>query len=150
MTMLPVTPWPLLGPGYWGSPFGRPHRVNVGQHPHGYRIPKGIYMVTTGPNKVELVYREDDDFSDEPRRQPGTGLVTRRAPRPRPKPPSASASSPYPKPPPCPKPPPPPGPGDNRWRRDQLVGNNTTGVVFADGWSVILSGAGEATTIRVF
>jgi hypothetical protein len=160
MPMLPVTPRWQRGPGYWGSPYGRPERIELRHFPHGYRVPKGVWMIVCGPNHVDLVWREDDDFDDEPRRMPGTGMIGPRRRRPRrtePVPHSLGAAAtprhcpvdpPWPKPPPCP--PGPPGPGDNSLRRTTLIQANTTGVVFSDGHSVILSGIGEATTIRVF
>lgn len=135
--MLPVTPYPLRGPGYWGSPFARPRPIRV-----GHRIPKGVWMIQCGPNRVEIVWRENDDFDDEPRRAPGTGMIRpsrRDVPNPQ-------FQQKPPKPPPCP----PPGGGSNSLRRAQLVRENSTGVVFADGHSVVLSGVGEATAIRIF
>jgi hypothetical protein len=153
--LLPVTPFPMRGPGWWGSPFGRPIRVELRHHPRGVPLPKGVWMVRCGPNRVELVWREDEDFDDEPRRAPGTGLLR----------PPKHPEPPWPTPPPLvPRSVNPaqdtrhgkpgggggPGPGHNALRREELIRPGSTGTVFADGHSVILSGAGEAIAIRVF
>lgn len=155
--LLPVTPQWQRGPGYWGSPFGRPHYVDLRHHQRGYRIPKGVWIIKCGSNRVEMVWRDCDAFRDEPRRFPGTEMIGPSWPkRPhRPKPPTR---------PPCPPPwrryadplappnwePPWPKPGDNRLNREELVRPFSTGIVFADGASVVICGTGCATAIRVF
>lgn len=168
MPMLPVTPLWQRGPGYWGSPFARPRRIELRRHPRGYRIPKGIWLVKCGANRVEMMWRENDGFCDEPRRFPGTGMIGPRFPPPRPpRPPPPHCRPPRPPKPTWPPTPPPrpgvadplappnweppwPRPGDNRVHREELIRQFSTGVVYADGFSVVLCGTGEAIAIRIF
>jgi hypothetical protein len=133
--MLPVTTDPPGHVGAWASPYGRPRTIELRRHNGHYVLPKGVWMVRTGPNRVELLIR-DRDWWDDLHRAPGTGLI-RPGPRPR-KPP-----------PPCPPSPCPPEPGHNSDDRLELVRMNHTGVVFADGMNAVITGAGDALIIKV-
>jgi hypothetical protein len=143
--MLPVSSWPPGPPGASLSPFGRPREVRVGDHRHGFVIPKGAWIVRTGSNRV-VMFTPRVELTNPPR-TPGTGYLPgqippRRSapPPPPPRPPSRdnsfwagpgqvsfskegtatvsmSLSRPNGAPcPPCPPPPPSP-PRSPRWRR---------------------------------
>lgn len=177
--LLPVTTQPPFCPGFWGSPYGRPQRIELRHHDDGYRIPKGVWMVRTGCNRVMLIFvRNCERMFEDMCGPPGTGLI---------RPPDdwkPSAPGWWNKPHVTPyrtrrterlqfddegdyEPPADEAPaettavvprynghgggwGHNREERWELVRQNSTGVVFADGWSVLICGSGWATLIRVY
>lgn len=174
--MLPVTTQPPYCPGFWGSPYGKPRTIALRHHPHGYPLSKGIWMVRTGANRVELRYQERCwEEIESWCGPPGTGLI---------RPPGDWRPPEPPRPPRPPRPPYRPhyhfdddggsddvedvrtdqplpvhsdnrrpgggGVGDNSEQRWELIRQNSTGVVYADGWSVRIIGAGDAVIIQVF
>ena len=176
--MLPVSAWPPGPPGDSLSPFGKPREIRVGQHPHGFVIPKGAWVVRTTSNRV-IMFAPPVQTSN-PARSPGTGLLP------------GSIPPPPNRPPPCPPPPcPPPQPKQfmryndyvEAWRAWQrrvgrtdppirplpgrrppnwfgwrfvrapgatIVQPNSAGTVLADGQNVVIAGGGCATIIQAF
>ena len=96
--MLPVSAWPPGPPGDSLSPFGKPREIWVGQHPRGFVIPKGAWVVRTTSNSVIMFAPRVQ--TTNPARSPGTGLLP--------------GSVPPPRSPPPPRPPRPPNP-PNLW-----------------------------------
>ena len=91
--MLPVSAWPPGPPGDSLSPFGLPRQIWVSQHPNGFVIPKGAWVVRTTSNRV-IMFAPPVQHHNPPR-SPGTGLLPGSIPANRP---------PQPRPPPCPPP----------------------------------------------
>ena len=171
--LLPVTTQPPFCPGFWGSPYGRPQRIEMRHYPHGFALRKGCWMVRTGTNRVELRYHEECWREiEEQCGPPGTGML---------RPPPGWRPPGPPRPPKPPRPPYKPhyhfdddgilpasdddaddlpethvahygrdvSHGSNSGQRWELVRQNSTGTVFADGWSVRIVGAGDALIIQV-
>ena len=80
--MLPVSAWPPGPPGASLSPFGAPRQINVSDFVHGFVIPKGAWIVSTGSNQVVMFFPQVDNRT--PARTPGTGLISSGRPRTRP------------------------------------------------------------------
>lgn len=88
--MLPVSAWPPGPPGSQLSPFGRPRTVRLNEHPRGYVLPKGRWVVQTGSNRVVMFRPPPNDWwTNNPPRTPGTGYLPGQGPGygPRPPPP---------------------------------------------------------------
>jgi hypothetical protein len=172
--VLPVTAWPPVRPGFWSSPFGAPATVRLSQHPHGFPLPKGCWLVRTQSNSVIFIIRPPDPM--EPYWvQPGTGIVHGMGPPPHrptwpderwhredhPHWPHARSDNPsqdtrhglWPPGHPChPGPGPGPGPGPHPpgTRIETMVREHSFGIVFADGQNVRIVGTGDANAIKVF
>jgi hypothetical protein len=71
--MLPVSAWPPGSPGASLSPFGKPRQIDVGAFVHGFVIPKGAWIVSTGSNQVVMFFPSVERRT--PARTPGTGLL---------------------------------------------------------------------------
>ena len=144
--MLPVTQWPPGRPGSWGSPFSKPHQVDLRHWREGFKLPKGVWMVKTGPNKVELIIEDEDEDREHEHAAEGAGIthgppMLRRRRFAKPEPEDEEPEAMHHKP---------PRPGDNSRVTFELIGEHTAGNVFADGWNVRITGSGEATIIRVY
>jgi hypothetical protein len=160
--MLPVSAWPPGPPGASLSPFGTPRGICVGNH--GFVIPKGAWIVSTGSNSVIMYFPPVVNFN--PARTPGTGILP------------GSRSAP---PPNCGCPPTPPrtwpkfndqvdwyrahgrtGPRPGHrppnWFGWQfvpapmavLLAPGASGLVVADGQNVVIQGGGQATITQAF
>jgi hypothetical protein len=92
--MLPVSAWPPGPPGASLSPFGKPRQIRVCDHPHGFVIPKGAWIVRTGSNFVVMFTPRGEPW-DFVSRTPGTGYLPGQIPPRRRQPPPCP-------PPPCP------------------------------------------------
>lgn len=90
--MLPVSAWPPGPPGASLSPFGTPREIWVNNHPHGFVIPKGAWVVRTTSNQVVMFSPREDPW-DGVQGTPGTGLLPGQPPPPG-HPPSLSLSGP--------------------------------------------------------
>lgn len=74
--MLPVSAWPPGPPGASLSPFGKPRHINVACHCNGYVLPKGAWIVHTGPNQVRMfVPSWRRDLYHQPNKQMGSELL---------------------------------------------------------------------------
>lgn len=132
--------------GAWGSPFGKPREVNLQRHCGRYVLPKGAWLVHTGPNRVSMaiVDARHDPFENMTQ-APGTGIRPGHCHRPDPMPyplqppqwPPLRRPRPQIMPPRC-------------ARFLTLVHENAVGTVFADGQNVALTGSGCALVIQVF
>lgn len=79
--MLPVSAWPPGPPGSQLSPFGRPRTVRLNEHPRGYVLPKGQWVVQTGSNRVVMFRPPPNDWwTNNPPRTPGTGILPGQGP----------------------------------------------------------------------
>ena len=87
--MLPVSAWPPGPPGASLSPFGKPREIRVGDHRHGFVIPKGVWIVRTGSNSV-IMFTPPVETWNNPARSPGTGLLPGSIPPRPPRPPDVS------------------------------------------------------------
>jgi hypothetical protein len=96
--MLPVSAWPPGAPGEQLSPFGRPRTVNLALHRRGFVLPKGAWVVQTGPNRVLMFRPEVTHYN--PARVPGTGILPGQGPGYGPPPPSWRPPPPLPPRPP--------------------------------------------------
>lgn len=92
--MLPVSAWPPGPPGASLSPFGRPRKITLSRHRHGFVIPKGAWIVATGPNRVVMFQPRRDPWTNV-NRTPGTGLLPGQPPPP-PHPPGPPGPPPTP------------------------------------------------------
>lgn len=171
--MLPVSAWPPGPPGASLSPFGKPRRICLNNHPRGYVIPKGAWIVATTSNTVVMFTPKVDPW-DWVSRTPGTGYLpgqippARCPPRPcPPKPPrfqkhdvvleewrawqrKTGDTNPPIRPTPGRRP-----PNWFGWRftsapRHTLVPFFSGGTVLADGQNVVLTGGGFATITQAF
>lgn len=175
--MLPVTAWPPGPPGSALSPFGKPRRIHVERHCHGFVLPKGAWIVGTGSgNHVRMFFPSwRAELYNQPARQPGTGILPGAPPR------GVSRATPCPPPPPKKRlthdqrleawrawqrktgnnfvvPPGPPGrqpPNFVGWRHVKapsrtLVQPCSAGLVLGDGQNVVIVGCGEATITQAF
>lgn len=174
--MLPVSSWPPGPPGASLSPFGRPRQIWLNNHPNGFVIPKGAWVVTTTSNSVVMFSPSEDPWIGVSQ-TPGAGYLPGQIPPPRNPPQACPPPSCGPKrfrkhdtvleewrawqraigrtPPPIR---PTPGRRPPNWFGWRFVGAPSStvvpsfsgGTVLADGQNVVITGGGCATITQAF